>query len=178
MNALTTSSKYPLSIRILHWLMAIIIICLLAVGLIMSDMPKTDPLRGTLYSLHKSFGVTILMLFVLRLALRLKLGKPPLPDSIPRSERILAELGHWALYGFMVAMPVSGYLMSTSYGLPVKWFSLALPKLVGIDKDRGMLASDFHTYAAYALIALLVLHVSAVLLHYVKHRTNLLRRMV
>jgi cytochrome b561 len=178
MQKIIPLSKYPLAIRILHWLMAVIIVSLLAVGLIMTDMPKGDPTRATLYSLHKSFGLTILMLFFLRIVLRIKLGRPPLPEVIPPIERKLAELGHWTLYGFMVAMPVSGYLMSTSFGLPVKWFGLMLPRLVDVDRARGALASDFHTFAAYALIALIIVHAGAVLLHYIQHRVNLLSRML
>ncbi len=178
MDAQNPIYKYPPSIRILHWLIALCIICLLIVGLYMTGLQKADPLRGTLYGLHKSFGITVLMLAALRLVLRLKLGKPPYPAAIPVSEQKMADLGHWALYGFMFAMPISGYLMSTSFGLPVKWFGLTLPKLVGIDKARGALSADFHQYAAYTLIAVLVIHVSAVALHYFKHRTNLLKRMI
>ncbi len=174
---LPMADKYPLSIRVLHWLMAITIIGLLAVGLIMSDMSKSDPLRATLYSLHKSFGITVLMLASLRLALKLKLGGPSLPGTIPAMERHLATLGHWALYGFMFLMPVSGYVMSASYGLPVRWFGITVPRLVSIDKARGALASDIHEFAAYALIGMLLLHVGAVALHYISHHVNLLKRM-
>jgi cytochrome b561 len=171
------ASKYSLAIRILHWLMAAAIIGLLAVGLIMSDIPRGNPLRGALYALHKSFGLTVLVLAFLRLALRLKSGAPPLPETIPGIERRLAKLGHWALYGFMFLMPVSGYVMSASYGLPVKWFGIMVPRVVSIDKARGALAGDVHSFAAYALIGMLVMHIGAVVLHYFKHRVNLLGRM-
>lgn len=172
------SDKYPFSIRLLHWLIALFIIALLTVGFVMTGMDKADPLRGTLYGLHKSFGVTVLMLAVLRLSLRLKLGTPPLPAVIPALERTLAGLGHGTLYAFMFLMPISGYVMSTSYGLPVKWFGLALPRLVDVDKARGALAADIHYFAAYALIGLLAAHVGAVAFHYFRQRVNLLRRML
>jgi cytochrome b561 len=172
-----TKEKYPAAIRILHWLMALMIIGLLTAGLVMTDMQRDDPNRSLVYGLHKSFGLTVLMLAILRFALKVKLGAPPLPGVIPARERLLASLGHWALYGFMFAMPVSGYLMSASMGLPVKWFGAALPKLVSVDRVRGRLAGDFHAWAAYALIGLLALHVGAVLLHYFKERVNLLKRM-
>ena len=169
--------KYPLPIRILHWLMALMIIGLLAVGLYMTGLSHDNPQRAQLYSLHKSFGITVLMLAVMRLGFRLKQKAPALPAAIPPTERKLGELGHWALYGFMFVMPLSGYLMSTYYGLSVKWFGAALPKIVGVNKLRGGLASDIHTYAAYALIGMLALHMGAVALHYFKERVNLLRRM-
>jgi cytochrome b561 len=169
--------KYPLAIRVLHWLMAVMIIGLLAVGLIMTDLAKDNPYRSSLFALHKSFGLTVLMLAVLRLALKLKNGGPPFPSIIPRIQKLLAHLGHWALYGFMFALPVSGYIMSSSFGLPVKWFGFAVPKLLKPDRTRGEWAADFHAYAAYALIGMLVLHIGAVILHYVKERINLLKRM-
>jgi len=170
--------KYPLAIRILHWLIAVMIIGLLAVGLYMTGLSRDNPNRALLYGLHKSFGVTVLVLAFVRLGLRLKLGVPKLPEVIPWIEQKLAELGHYALYGFMIAMPLSGYIMSNSFGLTVKWFGIELPRLVTIDKARGLLALDAHTYMAYALIGLIVVHAGAVVLHYIKHRVNLLNRMI
>jgi len=171
------SPKYHLSIRILHWLMAAIIISLLAVGLIMEDLPRSDPLRATLFSLHKSFGITILFLAIIRLGLRLRLGIPPLPDIIPAIERVMAELGHKTLYCFMFALPLSGYLMTNSFGFPVKWFGIELPRLIDADKARGHLLVDFHQYAAYILIGVISVHALAVLWHFLKQRLNLLSRM-
>jgi cytochrome b561 len=170
--------KYSREIRLLHWLMAAIIIILLAVGLIMTGLQKSDPLRGTLYALHKSFGVTVLLLAVIRLVLRLSQGAPALPEVISKAERCLAKLGHWALYGFMFVMPLSGITMSMSYGLSVKWFGLPLPHLMGVDKVRGALAGDIHSYAAYALIGMIALHAGAVVIHYYRQRVNLLKRMI
>ncbi len=169
--------KYPFSIRLLHWLIAVMIIGLLTIGLIMTGMAHDNPSRATLYSLHKSFGITVLLLGLLRLWLRLRLYIPPLPEALPALERKLAHYGHYMFYVFMVAMPVSGYVMSTSYGLPVKWFGLELPRLLTVDKARGQLAADFHAWAAYTLIALIVLHVAGVLKHLIKERINLLARM-
>jgi cytochrome b561 len=169
--------KYPCAMRILHWLMALLIIGLLILGLIMSNQPRGAPNHGMLVSLHKSFGLTVLALAVLRLGIRLAQSVPPLPEIIPALQRIAAHLAHWALYGFMFVLPISGYIMSTSYGLPVRWFGYTLPKLVGVDKDRGELAWDVHSWGAYALIALIVLHVGGVIVHYLSHHINLLRRM-
>src|SRR5262249_37078940 len=127
---------------------------------------------------HKSFGLTVLALAVLRFILRLKLGAPPLPESIPAHERALAHMSHWLFYVFMIGIPLSGYVMTASFGTPLKWFGLPVPHLIGIDRDRGHLFADIHAYAAYTLIGLITIHVLAVVLHYVKHRTNLLKRMI
>jgi len=177
MSPAAFSPKYPLSLRILHWLIAALILALLAVGLVMTHLDKDDPSRPTLFGLHKSFGVTLLLLAALRLYLRLRLIIPPLPEIIPAFERAMAGLSHWLLYGFMFAMPLSGYLMTNFFGRPVQWFGLTLPKLVAVDKDRGEWAWQFHWIAAYLLIGLITLHASAALWHFLRQRVNLLERM-
>lgn len=177
MDVITPATKYAASIRILHWLMAVIILTLLAVGLIMTGLQRDDPLRPLLFSLHKSFGLTILMLLCLRLWFRLHSQVPPLPASIPAYEQWLAHISHWALYGFMLVMPLSGYLLTAFHGMPVKWFGLELPRVVSIDKANGSLAGDVHYYAAYSLMVLLGLHVLGVIKHYMFERLNLLKRM-
>jgi len=174
----SVEGRYPLSIRILHWLMALMIIGLLAAGLIMVKLPH-GPDRDFVFALHKSFGLTVLALAFLRVAYRLRLGAPPLPGIIPAVERFMARLGHLALYTFMFVMPISGYVMTASFAVkPVNWFGIPLPHLIGIDRDRGKLADEIHEWAAYLLIAMIVLHVGAVLLHYLKQRINLLQRML
>lgn len=170
--------KYPLGIRILHWLMALIIIGLLCVGLYMTGMSKDDPLRGTLYMLHKSFGVIILVLFFVRLLWRLGAGVPALPDVIPAAERNAAHLGHYALYLFMIGMPLSGFIMSQAGSYPVVFFGITLPRLMEKNPPIGKLMDTIHDYGAYTLIALLCLHVAGVVFHRVKERVNLLQRMV
>lgn len=169
--------KYHLSIRIIHWLMAVIVISLLIVGLVMSDLPKDNPWRHTLVDLHKSFGVTVFILCFVRIGLRLKFGAPVLPDAIAPLERVLAKLGHFALYGFMLAMPVTGYLMSTWFGFPVKLFGLQLPKLVGVDRAMSNLMHDAHEVLGFILICVIAIHVLAVAKHRIKDRVNLLTRM-
>jgi cytochrome b561 len=171
--------KYPLAIRITHWLMALLILCLLAIGLVMTGIPRSDPLHNTLYGLHKSFGVVVLCLWLLRVCLRLALGTPVLPGTIPAMDQKLAHAGHALLYLLMIAMPLSGILMTNSFGFSVNFFGIMeLPKVIGINKSLGGLFSEFHTYAAYALIGLIVLHVAGLIKHRLKERVNLLQRMV
>jgi cytochrome b561 len=172
-----TAEKYALSIRILHWLMAAAIAGLLVAGFIMIDVPKTEPMHHTLYSVHKSIGITIVILALLRLGLKLRFEAPPLPEAIRAAHRRLAHIGHWGLYGFLFLMPVSGYVMSVSNDQPVKWLGIALPRLLSEDKTRGAMAGNIHTYAAYVLIGMLALHAAAVIWHYFFEKVNLLRRM-
>lgn len=178
MRGMDNTEKYPLALRLLHWLMAALIIGLIIMGLVMSDLQRTDPLRGQLYSLHKSFGVTVLVLALLRLALRFKLGVPALPSIIPAKERFLAHWGHLGLYGFMFALPITGMLMSNSFGFPVAWFGVELPRIASVNKDAGHQFEELHETLAYVLMALLALHVAGALKHYFKEKTNLFRRML
>src|SRR4051812_16772299 len=104
--------KYPLSSRIFHWLMAVLILFMLGLGIYMTRiLPKDAPNHLQVYELHKSFGVLVLILVFLRIINRYIAGVPPLPESISKIERILANLGHFAVYVFMILVPLSGYLM-------------------------------------------------------------------
>lgn len=96
--------KYHISIRVLHWLMALLVIGTIALGFLM-DSPN-------LYGIHKSIGVTLLILLSLRILSRLRTKSPEIPSEIESVERRLAKLGHFALYSLLLLMPVSGWLMS------------------------------------------------------------------
>lgn len=170
--------KYHPLLRALHWFMALCIIGLLAVGLYMTSLPRDLPLRADLYALHKSFGVTVLVLAFIRVALRMRLGAPALPSVIPAIERLMAHLGHTGLYFFMFALPLSGIIMSNSFGFAVKWFGVELPRIIGIDKDRGHMAEEAHELMAYLLIGLIALHVAGALKHLIKEKLNLFKRMM
>ena len=172
-----TKEKYALEIRVLQWLMAIAIVGMLIAGFIISGIPKNESTRHLYLGLHKSFGMTLFALAALRLMSRLFATTPPLPDTVRSMQRTLAHAAHFAFYGLMLLMPISGYVMSISMGQPVRWFGLAVPRLLAEDRARGLLAGNVHAVAAYALLALLTLHVGAVAWHYFVDRVNLLRRM-
>jgi cytochrome b561 len=172
------NGKYPLEIRVLHWLMAIAMVGMLIVGFIVSGIPKNEPARHLYLGLHKSFGITLFALAALRLMSRILVRAPSLPDTIPSMQRACAQAAHFAFYALMFLMPISGYVMSVSMGQPVRWFGLAVPPLLAEAKARGLVAGNIHAVAAYALIALLTLHVGAAAWHYFSDRVNLLRRMV
>ena len=120
-------SKYPKPMVALHWIMAIVILGMIACGWYMAELEGEDPLRPVLYDLHKSFGVTALVLVLFRIVLRFSSEKPSLPESFSKLEIKAANAGHVLLYVLMVAVPLSGYAMSTLFGFPVKWFGLELP---------------------------------------------------
>lgn len=162
--------KYHLSIRILHWLMAAIIITMIILGFTMNT-PE-------LYGVHKSLGVTILILFFVRVAARNIYKVPELPAQIAKRERVLAKLGHYSLYILFLAMPLSGWLMSNWAGHPVKLFGLELFNLVEMDKPLGKAAKEAHEILAYTLIFIISLHILGFLKHKIVDKVNLLNRIL
>ncbi len=160
------SVKFPLAMRILHWLMAAIILGMIAVGWYMHGLEDTDPSRETLYALHKSFGVTVLALVTLRVVLRFTTRIPPLPATLPRLELLAARVAHLLLYAFMFAVPLSGFTMSAASGFGVKWFGIPLPNPIGTDRALAEFAHNLHGILPYILLAVIVLHAVGA----VKHR--------
>lgn len=171
------SAQYPTSMKWFHWIIGIAIIALLAVGLYMQGLPKEDPSKWPLYDLHKGVGVCVLVLVALRVLNRLRSAVPALPDSIKKIEQHAAHLGHLALYGLMVAMPISGIVMSQSGGYPISVFGWIMPQFLAKDEAMLALARLAHEWIGYALIAVVSIHVLAVIKHRVVEKTNLLARM-
>ena len=173
--------KYSLNSRILHWLMALIIISLLAVGIYMTNfLSKESEYRMDFYNLHKSFGVLVIFLFTLRIVNRIANKPPTLPESMSKFEKFSAHFAHILLYILMIFVPIAGYLMSNSYGYPVKLFGLEMPFLVQKNFDLAGLYGKLHMYAAYLLIGTIVVHVAGALKHrfFDKPEHDVLKRML
>lgn len=173
--------KYALSSRIIHWLMAAIILFLLGLGIYMTEiLPKDAVNHLQVYELHKSLGVLVLILLFVRIINRIVKKAPPLPNTMPKYEQILAHLGHIGLYVLMFVVPISGFLMSNSFGFAVKFFSIELPMLIGTDFERGKLFAEAHELSAYALLGLVAVHVGAVIKHrfFDKPEHDVLKRMI
>ncbi len=143
-------------------------------------LPKDSPNHLQVYEIHKSFGVIILLLIFLRILNRLIKKAPALPKTMSKIEQILAHLGHLGLYASMIVVPLSGFLMSNSFGFPVKFFGTELPVLIGTNFDHGKLFAEIHELGAYALLGLVVVHVAAVIKHrfFDKPENDVLKRMI
>lgn len=173
--------KYSLSSRILHWSMAAIIIFLLWLGIYMSHfLSKEATNRMDFYNLHKSLGVLILALIFVRIINRFIKKPPALPNSLPKWEIFAAQITHFLLYLSMILIPLSGYLMSNSFGYAVKFFGIKLPFLVKTNFDLGKIFSEIHELAAYSLIGLIVFHIAGALKHrfFDKKENDVLNRMI
>jgi cytochrome b561 len=169
--------RYAGSMIVLHWLIAFCIIGMLALGLYMVGLPKGLPLKATLINLHKSLGLTIFLLVLLRIMARAT-HKPPPPPPMRAWQRAAARTTQGLLYVAMLAMPLTGYLGSSFNRYGTRFWGLALPKW-GWD-DAGLRGHFFgaHHLIAYVLIALIVVHVAGVLKHQWIDRDKLIARML
>jgi len=173
--------KYSLSSRIIHWLMALIILSLLGVGIYMTEfLPKDSPNHMAIYDLHKSFGVIALILIFVRIINRFIYKAPALPQSLPKIEIALSHLVHLGLYILMIIVPLSGYLMSNSFGYPAVFFGNELPFLVEQNFERGKFFAETHELSAYGLLGLVALHVLGAIKHrfFDKPENDVLKRML
>lgn len=161
----------------LHWLMAVMILGLLALGLYMHELPLS-PQKLELYAWHKWFGVSVFLLVWLRLAWRLTHRPPALPATLSPRMRLAAHAGHGLLYGLMIAIPLSGWLMSSAKGFQTVWFGvLPIPDLLGRDRELGDLLQEVHKLLNLLLMLTLAGHVLAALWHHFVLRDDTLRRM-
>ncbi|MBP3974871.1 cytochrome b [Pseudoxanthomonas spadix] len=151
----------------LHWLIVLMIFGLAVVGLTLDELPRT-PSYFWVYTAHKSMGITVLALVLVRLAWRLYAGAPrPVPGT-PGWQHATAVVTHVLLYAVMFAMPLSGWLYDSASGLrPFKLFGLLeMPKLVAPDEAIAATAHELHEWGLYVLIVLVVVHAGAALYHH------------
>lgn len=162
----------------LHWLVALLILGSFVVGTYMVEL-DLSPWKLKVYSWHKWIGVTIFLLVALRLAWRITHAPPALPVAMAAWQRHAAALSHALLYLLLVAVPISGWVMSSAGGFPVVYFGvLQLPDLVAKDKAFFELMKTVHFALNKALLALVVLHVAAAVKHHYVDRDDVLARMV
>ena len=174
---MTSNLRYTTPAIVLHWLVALLIFVGFPLGVYMHELPLS-PTKLQLYSYHKWIGITVLLLAGLRVAWRLTHRPPPLPDSVVRWQRQASAVVHGLLYVLILAIPLSGWLMSSAKGFPVVWFGvLPLPDLVGKDKALGELLAGVHQALNFTLLGLVILHVAAALKHHFIERQPFLQRM-
>lgn len=170
----------------LHWLIAFAIIGMLILGKYMAELARDDPSRFDLIQLHKSIGITILALSVLRLVWRLVNRVPRLPPHMPAWERFAAQASHFLLYALIIGIPLSGWAFASSspLGIPTIWFGVVevphLPGLQGLEDQRGVehTLHETHELLGNLMIGLLLIHVAAALKHHFWDRDDVLVRML
>ncbi|MEQ8815113.1 MAG: cytochrome b [Thalassobaculum sp.] len=164
--------------KLLHWLMAALVIVMIVVGLSLPRMGP-GPLTNTLYEVHKSTGMLVLALALVRLALRWRLGAPPLDPGLPAWQRRAAAASHGLLYVLLILVPIAGWAATSACCRPVN-FLWTVPATLPVPADNALAKQIFllHFGMAFALAGLVAVHVAAALHHHLVRRDDTLRRML
>ncbi len=171
-------ANYTRTAIALHWLVALLILAALPLGMVMTEL-DLSPTKLKLYSWHKWLGVTVFALALLRIVWRLTHAAPSLPESMPAWQRKAAAALHGLLYLLMLALPLSGWLMSSAKGFQTVWFGvLPLPDLVAKDEGLGHFFEETHETLVALLLFLLAAHVAATLKHHFVDRDDIAARML
>jgi len=162
--------------RLLHWVMAVCIIAQLFIGVGMEStvMPK----YLTLVAIHKSLGFVVLVLALIRLAVRLRYGAPPLPADLPAPMKLAAQLSHYALYALMIGMPLIGWAMLSTADYPVLLLGgVRVPPILPQSDNLHTLLWSAHFCLAFLFFALILMHVAAALFHALVRRDGVFESM-
>ena len=188
MPARDTNTRYGTVAMSLHWLIAAAVLFNIGLGFYMNDLQSADPDRFWFVQLHKSTGLSILVLSIARVLWRIVNPMPALPEHMPPWERLAARGVHYIFYVLIIAIPLAGWAMvsSSPLGLPTMWYGLFewphIPFLSELPREEKQQIigtfRDTHNMLAYLALALIVLHVAAALKHHFWDRDTVLTRML
>ena len=177
MSGSDQSGRYTTTAIVLHWLIALVVAAQIAFGWWMLQIPK-DPVgpRVNAFNLHKSIGLSIMLLMVIRLAWRATHRAPALPP-MPAWQATAARINHGLLYLCLFVQPLSGYIGSAVSGYPVRYFGMLLPGWAPKNIPLKEFLSVVHLVSSWILVAAIAVHIAAALKHQFVDRDRLLRRM-
>ena len=159
--------RYSNTAVALHWITVVLVLLQAYLGFTFA-LSEPVPARDGIFIWHKTVGVVILLAALTRLAYRLKNPPPPFPPELPAWERVAAVWNHRLFYALLIAMPIVGFVAVSGYAngptTPLLG-GIEVPVIPGISKETGDLAGELHEFAAYLLVALIVLHLVAALKH-------------
>jgi len=170
-------SRYSTVAIVFHWSIAVLLIANLAAGLLFDTVEAYDKsLFFSLIQLHKSTGITVLALAVLRLGWRLTHPAPPYPAHMTTAERALAKVSHWGFYVLMIALPLSGWAMVSvsTKKFPMFWYGLFEVPMLSVPKNWNYY--ELHEILGWVALAMIALHVAAALKHHYFDRDNIFAR--
>ncbi len=176
--------RYAYPHRVLHWLVALVVVLSLATGLTLGFLGFEgtmerfgQPLTDILYTSHKSFGVLILALMLARVVTRLIFVVPVHEPPLPRFQRVVSSAVHYLLYLALLAMPVLGWLATASGGFPVQFLHWHLPDLIGRDDALSEQLFIWHGWLGLVILGLVGLHIAGALFHWLIRRDGVMKRM-
>lgn len=173
--------KYSLALRILHWLIGLMLLVMIGVGWYMASLPMESELKYEIYPVHKSFGLTVLGLVIIRIIVRFFSNNPPLPEGLATWERWLTKTTHFLFYLLMLVIPLVGFMSSDFQNFQVEFFGYEIPEIFTNNEGYAEIMHELHETFAYFLLLLIILHVAGT----IKHRwfdkgsdTDVLKRML
>ena len=174
----TRTDHYPATSKLLHWLVAACVLTTAPVAIAMGRVSQ-GPTQDFLYNFHKSLGVLIFVLMILRLINRI-VRDAPVPDpSIEPWQKTVSSAVHGSLYVLLLAMPIVGYVANSAYGAPTPFFGLFnVPPIIAKNEALSEQLFAGHRLAGFLLIVLVAMHISAALFHYFIRRDTVLQRML
>jgi cytochrome b561 len=174
----TKATRYGAVAQALHWIIAALIVTQFILAWTAEDLPLGIH-KLILFARHKSVGMTVLMLAVLRLGWRLTHPAPPLPAGMTPIERRAAQATHAAFYFLLFAMPLTGWLMSSAKNYSVSWFGLfTWPNLIGRNEAAFSWLRSTHGILSWSLFGIALLHILAALKHHFWNKDSVLLRML
>ena len=177
MSLKNSTSTYGSITKILHWLIFLFVIVLLFVGYFAQDIGDKS-IRSNIINMHKLLGLVVLFLMLFRALWVLVNVKPALPAETPPWQRIIERIIHLLMYIVLIAMPISGWVMTSANRKPPHFFSWILSLPVPNSKSIGNNAWQVHQTIAIIIIVLVSIHVLAAFYHYFIKKDNVLQRML
>ncbi len=170
--------RYPAALMALHWIMAAFILATIPIGYVMGDM-EPGPGQDRMYHLHRSIGVTVLALAIVRLVLRRRLGAPPPEPTLEPWQKVASKAVHHTLYVLFFVVPIVGWAGTSAFGAPiVVWGLFELPPILPRNRALADLLLGAHGLLATLLAALVIVHVAAALYHAFVRGDGVLARML
>lgn len=172
------ADRYSAAAIALHWTTAALVLFMVPAGLLMVRLPEGD-LQNLLFNLHRSIGVLIFPLVLIRLIYRWRNPPPPLPDDLHPLQKLAAHLNHYGLYALLLVQPLLGWWATSAYGAAVNVFWLFdLPPIVAQDKPLSETLLMYHRLVGFAIAGLVAMHIGAAFFHHFIRRDRILLRML
>ncbi|MGJ8610769.1 MAG: cytochrome b [Octadecabacter sp.] len=169
---------YRTTARLLHWLMAILILLLIPVGALMIQDGLPRALQNTLFIFHKNVGTLVLILVAVRMFYRWRNPPKLAPVPLPRIQELAAQLTHVGLYAMMLIMPLAGYIRVRAGGFPIEVLdALGVPALVPRSDALAEAAKLVHYYGSFAIAGIAAMHIGAALFHGLIRKDGIFTRM-